>query len=81
MIIVTAEIWCDARQYDMPNCSDMFRTGLLFDRPLAYLRTAAKEEGRWCDPKSPNYYPRHLCPACRAVLRARERVEQCAMQL
>ena len=67
VIIVTAEIWCDAHSYDMPRCSSMFRTGLILNSPLTSVRKAAKEEGWWRDPKSPNYYPRHLCPACRAA--------------
>ena len=71
MIIVTAEIYCDARQYGMSDCRNMFRTGSLPNNLLTSIRKAAREEGWWRVPESPNYYPRHLCPACRALQKAR----------
>jgi hypothetical protein len=74
MIIVTAEIWCDAHRYALPRCSSMFHADLILDRPLSSVREVAKEQGWWRDPKS--RYPRHLCPACRAALKVREKSDR-----
>lgn len=81
MIIVSAEVWCDAHQYDMDRCTNKFRTGLQLNSPFTSLRKAAQEEGWYRVPGSPNYYPRYLCPDCRAVQRQSKRLAKGGTEL
>lgn len=74
MVLLNADVLCDGWLYKTKSGEKIARCGnsiivpISFDSPRTSLRKEVRGRGWWRDPKSANYYPKNVCPACRALM-------------